>query len=222
MDDCGHPLSEDMLTTFGIHPKLKSWPIWLLFPYFCVVMSWQNCRRLPSMRESSCLGGHGTYLQCRNTTRPLAEEMCLKSSDFDDVRSLHTVPTHSTPTLSYFSCLCLSFSLLFACLSYAITQSLSEPLSLQHFSLSICLSHTLPHMVMLLLAKLVWWLIWVGVFVCVSLASVLTFTITRLLFAEDEPRLTPWRQRTSARNKGKNGFITTAWQCSATVKPRSP
>lgn len=78
MDDCGHPLSEDMLTTFGIHPKLKSWPIWLLFPYFCVVMSWQNCRRLPSMRESSCLGGHGTYLQCRNTTRPLAEEMCLK------------------------------------------------------------------------------------------------------------------------------------------------
>lgn len=47
----------------------------------------------------------------------------------------------------------LLFFLPFVCLPafHAVTQSLSEPLSHQHFSLS--LSHSIPHMVMLVLAE---------------------------------------------------------------------
>lgn len=127
-------------------------------------------------------------------TRPLAERISLKSSDFDDVTPI-TLCTHSFPPNS--PCIFLVFAFLsllcmFACLS--VTQSLSAPWSLQHFFLSLCLSHTLPHNVMLFLAKAVCWLMWVGVFVCVSLPCSLTLTITHVLFAEDEPRA-PWRQR---------------------------
>lgn len=76
-------------------------------------------------------------------TRPLAERISLKSSDFDDVM-LITLCTHSFPpnspciflVFAFFSLLCM-----FACLS--VTQSLSAPWSLQHFSLSLSACHTL-------------------------------------------------------------------------------
>lgn len=75
-------------------------------------------------------------------TRPLAEKISLKSSDFDDV-TLITLCTHSFPRNS--PCIFLVFAFLsllcmFACLS--VTQSLSEP---DHSSTSLSLSacHTL-------------------------------------------------------------------------------
>lgn len=110
-------------------------------------MSWQNSRRLPSMRENSCLGGHGTCLQCRNTTRPLAEEMSLKSSDFDYVRLSHTVPTHSPPTLTHFSCLCLSSSLLsaFHMLSLSLCLNPYHSNTSLSLSLSLPITHSPPH-----------------------------------------------------------------------------
>lgn len=105
----------------------------LCFLYFQSSISWQNCRRLPFVRDSSCLGGHGTYLpffRCRNISRPLAERISLKSSDFDDVHLSYSLPTHSPPTLCIFLVSAsLPFFCMFACLSYAVTQSLSEPLS---------------------------------------------------------------------------------------------
>lgn len=109
-----------------------------------------------------CFSGAGT-------TWPLAERISLKSSDFDDVRLSRNVPTHSPP--NYFSCICLSSSLLCLPAFHMLSLSLClSPYHSQHLSLSLCLSHSLPHMVMLFLAKPACWLIRVGVFVCVSLA----------------------------------------------------
>lgn len=61
----------------------------------------------------------------------------------------------SPNSLSYFSCLCLSSSLLSVCLPFICCHSVFiwTPITLALLSLSLCLSHSLPHMVILVLAK---------------------------------------------------------------------
>ena len=108
------------------------------------------------MPKSSCRVVMRCF-RCRNTTRPLAERISLKLSDFDDVRLSHTVPTHSPPTLYafiiYYYSAFLPLYCVCACLSYAVTQSLSEaPITPARLCLSAC--HSLPHMVLPVLAKL--------------------------------------------------------------------
>lgn len=114
--------------------------MWLPFPYFRVHISWHNCRRLPSMHESSCLGGHGTYIaffRCRNTTRPLAARISLV------VRLWWCVPTHSPPTHCRTSAASASIPLLCVSASFwfAVTQSSSET---HHCSTSLSLAEFPP------------------------------------------------------------------------------
>ncbi len=164
------------------------------------------------MPESICLGGHGTY-----SVFPVQEHNeAISRENFSEVVRLwwcalithcaHSFFPNSIPFFLplpiFLSFVCspafhmLSLSL---CLNpYNSSTALSLSLSL---SLSLCLSHSLPHMVMLVLAKPVCWLVWVGVLVCVSLACSLTLTATHVLFADYEPRLTPWRQRAGDGNE---------------------
>lgn len=117
--------------------------MWLPFTLYRAAFSRQSCRSLPSDPESCCLGGHGTcllFFWSRNTTRPLAGRISLKSSDFDDVRLSHTVPTHSPPTLyPIFLASLLCARLPFICCHSVFVWTLS----LQLFSLPVTQSP--PH-----------------------------------------------------------------------------
>lgn len=111
----------------------------------------------------------------------------------------HTLCPLTRPKLFILFFLPLLFFLPFVCLPafHAVTQSLSEPLSHQHFSLSLC--HTVSPTWLCLSWLSLYWHSWVGVVVCVSLACSLTFTLTHVLFAEDELKLSHWRQRVRER-----------------------
>lgn len=62
-DDCRQPLSAfpadvNNLTSTNLNRGQRC----DAEPYLQFSTSWQSCGRLPCVRDSGCLGGHGTYL----------------------------------------------------------------------------------------------------------------------------------------------------------------
>lgn len=106
------------------------------------------------------------FFWCRKISRPLAERISLKSSDFDDVCLSHSLPTCSPPTVFFLS---LPASHSFVCLPAFHMLSVSLRPNSYHYgiSLSLYLSVTQsPPLGFVLLGR-----------ACV-LACLLTFTIT--------------------------------------------
>lgn len=116
------------------------------------------------MAESSCLGGHGTYLvffRCRN--------QAINSQNFSDRQTLMMCAHSFSPnSLSNFCCLCFYSSLLCVCIFLICCHSVFvwNPVSSTWLS-------------MLVLNKPACWPEWVGVLVCVLPSCLLTFTFTR-------------------------------------------
>lgn len=141
------------------------------------------------------------FFWCRKISRPLAERIPLKSSDFDDVCLSHSLPTRSPPTVFFLS---LPASHSFVCLPAFHMLSLSLCLNsyLYGISLSLSVCHTVPSS---------WFCSsWPGP--CVG------------VFADvHHHKLRPahWRQWARDGNKIRHRLMSIAWQRCATVNVTS-
>lgn len=185
----------EITTCRNAHQKLLSWPI-LITPSHIFEFLFHLCLKAAAwavMGHIQCISGAGT--------QPSHEQKVF-------LWSRHTLIMCNPlilPQLSvlfYFLLLFLLLCCVFARLLFAVTKSLSDPLSLQHFSLPVtvsptCLCLSWPSLrVSYELACFA---------VCVPLACLLTFT-KHVLFEKDELRLTPLRQRAQKGNKKTEGF----------------
>lgn len=123
---------------------------------------------------------------CKKSKQPISRE------NFSEVFRLwwcafitHCAHSFCPNSLSYFSCLCLSSSLLCVCLPFICCHSVFVWTDI---SLSLLVTQSPPHG-------------YAGfgqacVLACTCLfACSLTFTFTHVLFAEEKPRFTPWCQK---------------------------
>lgn len=108
-DDCRHPLSAfpadvNNLTSENLNRGQRS-------PYLQFSTSWQSCGHLPCVRDSSCLGGHGTYLAVQEHIEAISRGFLSEA-----IRLWWCVLI--TPSAHSLSLNCLLFSCLSCCLLY--------------------------------------------------------------------------------------------------------
>ena len=154
-----------LTTSRNVHQKLESWQTCSAFLYFQVAVSWQ-CRRFSFMPESPCLGGHGISLMPFPVQEHNQREF-LWSRQTLMMYAYYTLCPLILPQLSIIFVLPLPFFQSSVCLLAFHRLSLSLCLNPYH-SRNLSLSHTLPHMIKLVLAKPVCWLVWVGTSDCVT------------------------------------------------------
>lgn len=160
-DDCRHPLSAfpadvNNLTSENLNRGQRS-------PYLQFSTSWQSCGHLPCVRDSSCLGGHGTYLAVQEHIEAISRGFLSEA-----IRLWWCVLI--TPSAHSLSLNCLFFSCLSCCLLY-VGQPFKCCQSVFVWTPIILAlpSHPPPpsshtHTVIFLFGMLLCWIIWVGVF----------------------------------------------------------